>query len=507
LPKTNSNSGDKLDMMRIFFVLMISFLASSAIATTGAFTASQNNLRINDVYAFTSYENGREAFVTIIANYAQAPTNEFGEVFFNPNANYEIHIDSDGNGIENQTYRFTFKERLKEELRTITILDQEITIPFLSFGNLEADENNVFKDRTYEIELVRNQPSYRSNSKGPNRKNTGKRLRQPEESFDELTDADQDARTFDMPENLIDTTSFSDYTNYASNFTYDLDLRFKKCEETAKVFVGQRQASFQGNLSGIDNNLNFDFTATNGSSTSATDSVLTIALELPKSCLDLPQTNSTIAVWASVNNPARSITRTQGSFGRPNLNSKVDFVQVDRMGHPFVKDFLIGYNEQIDFSQRRARFDEKRFIEFFEYPALAELIENQEGTNFTAPNLFPREDMNDFYLFGFEGINRFSENKKAKRQREFEALRLNTTTASVVAVSQNSLGLIGGDNAGYPNGRRPGDDVVDIFFRNLMGFFLEEANAPDKNTVFSDGVDVNATDFADSFPYLNAPNL
>ena len=73
-----------------------------------------------------------------------------------------------------------------------------------------------------------------------------------------------------------------------------------------------------------------------------------------------------------------------------------------------------------------------------------------------APTLFPRSDLVATFLTGIQGLNQPA-NVKAS-----EMLRLNTTTPVTAAGSQNRLGVIGGDNAGFPNGRRPGDDVVDI---------------------------------------------
>lgn len=482
--------------MRILLLLMIFVSSLSAKAQTGAFNDQNNNLKINDLYVFNSYENGREGFVTVVVNYAETQTNNFKNVFFDPNANYEIRIDSDGNGVENQTYRFKFKQELKKTTTARNIAGEEIAVPFLSSGNIQTDNGNIFREKSFSVELVRKKTSYVAQATGPNRKNRGKDLRLDGTKTEE----------FAIPENLIDSSSFTDYETYASNFIYDLDLRFGKCDELARVFVGQREASFKRNLSGIENNLNYNFMGANGATSSGTgSSVLSIALELPKSCLDLPKVNPVIGVWTTIDYPARSITRSKAKYGNPNINSLTEFVQIDRMAHPFVKDYLIGYNDKITYSQRRPRGDEKRFNDYFAYPVFAELIE--DNSSFTAPNLFPRTDMTDFYLLGITGLNRFIENKKTNKQRSFESIKLDTSLAAVNAASQNSLGLIGGDNSGYPNGRRPGDDVVDIFFRTLMGFFQDLTNAPDKNTAFGDGVDIDATDFQDGFPYLNAPSL
>jgi hypothetical protein len=100
-----------------------------------------------------------------------------------------------------------------------------------------------------------------------------------------------------------------------------------------------------------------------------------------------------------------------------------------------------------------------------------------------------------------------------------EMLRLNTAIAPVAPASQNRLGVLGGDLAGFPNGRRPGDDVVDIALRAAEGILL--AADPASFPAVTDGAIVNATVaylpdgtvtgdaswrlFRDAFPYLQTP--
>lgn len=476
-------------MMHFILILIIFFSCVSVQAHTGAFNANKVNLKINDLYAFTSYEAGREDFITIITNYAQSASENFATISFDPLANYEIHIDTDGDAIENQTYRFTFSENLKDTITTTTIDSEEIALPFLSYGNIETDNGNSFRSRSYQIELIRNSRSYKQNKRGPAQIVKGKKIK--------LANSTQNS--FEMPENFIDTESFTNYSDYVSPFIYDIDLGFKKCTETAKVFVGQKQASYQGNLNGIKNNLNYNFEANNQTSTSIDQSVLSIALEIPKSCLLLPEDNFNIAIWATINYPARTIIKAKALFGFNSLGSNKDFVQIDRFAHPFIQDYLLAYNDKITFSQRTPRKDEKYFAQYFQYPALAKLIEDK--TAYQAPNVFPRDDLKDFYFLGIENLNQILKNKKVKTPKDFLALRLNTQTPAIDSINQNPLAVLAGDDAGYPNGRRPGDDVVDIFFRVLMGFFVD--GAAEQNTAFSDGVTIDAQDFQTSFPYLN----
>jgi hypothetical protein len=96
-----------------------------------------------------------------------------------------------------------------------------------------------------------------------------------------------------------------------------------------------------------------------------------------------------------------------------------------------------------------------------------------------------------------------------------EMLRLNTGIAATPAGSQSNLGVLGGDVAGFPNGRRPGDDVVDIELRAAMGvlctlndpakFDCVPADAPAGSLPYTDGATVSAGDFDTTFPYLKTP--
>ena len=84
-------------------------------------------------------------------------------------------------------------------------------------------------------------------------------------------------------------------------------------------------------------------------------------------------------------------------------------------------------------------------------------------------------------------------------------MRLNTSIAPKSAVTQNTLGVIGGDTSGFPNGRRPGDDVVDIELRVAMGKLLSAADAPSGQLPYTDQAAISATEFQNVFPYLNSP--
>ncbi len=138
------------------------------------------------------------------------------------------------------------------------------------------------------------------------------------------------------------------------------------------------------------------------------------------------------------------------------------------------------------------------------------------GTSFTniAPSNLPRNDLVTAFLTGFAGVNQLA------KVTPSEMMRLNTGIAATPAAQQITFGVAGGDLAGFPNGRRPGDDVTDIALRVVMGRLCHPipvngtptdlglctpANAPVGTAPFTDGAPVTAADFDTTFPYLRTP--
>ena len=137
-------------------------------------------------------------------------------------------------------------------------------------------------------------------------------------------------------------------------------------------------------------------------------------------------------------------------------------------------------------------------------PALLEILFGAAGVK--APTNFPRTDLVAAFLTGLDGVN------KPANVVVSEQMRLNTTIAPTSMAAQNRLGVLGGDNAGFPNGRRPGDDVVDAELRVAMGVLctlsLGGCVPPDAaagSLKFTDGAFISSLFFANQFPYLRAP--
>ncbi len=131
-----------------------------------------------------------------------------------------------------------------------------------------------------------------------------------------------------------------------------------------------------------------------------------------------------------------------------------------------------------------------------------------------APSNLPRKDLVAAFLTGFPGVN------QQKTVTPSEMTRLNTGIAAKPAAQQSTFGVAGNDLAGFPNGRRPGDDVVDIALRVVMGRLCHPVpvngtptdlklctpeQAPLGKVAFTDGAPISAADFDESFPYLRTP--
>jgi hypothetical protein len=475
-------------------ISLVCGLAVNAVSDA-PFTKINPSLEAVGLYAFTSYEPGREEFITIIANYNSQQSS--GPIYnlFDPDALYEIKIDNNGNGRENISFRFRFNQELKKPRgQVVSVSDKQIAIPFINNGSFTSiDTENLGRSLSYQVEFLRRRQTF-NYGKTFNVINSGNFIR----------NTISNNRNFQFPESNIGTNSINDYEAYLNDHIYSVKLPFKRCTEEAKIFAGPRKEIFAANFSGVHDLINTNLLQAENSQINEfeNNTVLSIALELPKSCLDINNDNPVIGIWTSVSVPARQIFRNRPSYNRQKLVTQRDYVQVSRLGNPLVNKFLIGLPDKDRFNSSRPQNDRNsRYENYILYPALAKLID-ESSASITAPNLFPRTDLEDFFLAGIENLNRLS-TKKGGNARKAEYLRLNTSTVATARGSQARLGVLANDNAGYPNGRRPGDDVVDIFYRVLMGARISDINiAPSKDAVLTDGVLTSDLEFLGVFPYL-----
>ena len=415
-----------------------------------------------DFYMFNSYETGRSNYVTIVADYLPLQDAYGGPNYFvlETNGVYEIHIDNAGDAHEHLTFQFQFTTTQKHIALAIGPAGNKVTneIPLIVAGQIFATNSaSLNRVENYTVKMI-----------------TGDRRTGVAQY---LTNAADGTTVFTKPVDNIGNKSLPSYDAYANQYIYTVNI--PGCPTPGRLFVGQRKDPFVVNLGETFDliNLSNPLGPVDGEKDSLRyKNVTALILELPKQCLT-NASSPVIAAWT-----------TASMFVGTNL------VQVSRLGQPLVNEVVIGLKDKDTFNASQPK-DDAQFANYVTNPTLPALIELLFGVK--APTLFPRTDLVAVFLTGVTGLNQTT--------AVGEMLRLNTTTPTLPAAQQNNLGVIGGDVAGFPNGRRPGDDVVDVALRVVMGKLLSTNDAPAGQLPFTDGALVNAGMFQQVFPYLNSP--
>jgi hypothetical protein len=418
-----------------------------------------------DFYMFNSYETGRSNFVTFVADYLPLQDPYGGPNYFHLETNgiYEISLDTNGDGIEDITFQFQFSETNRHITFPIGPPGNQITneIPLVIGGQITSNNNsalNVLENYTLKVII------------GPRRTGVAQYV----------SNAADGTTVFTKPVDNIGNKTIPDYNGYANTYMYTINI--PGSSTPGRLFVGQRKDPFVVNLGETFDliNLSNPLGPVNGEKNSlAEKNVTSLILEIPKSFLT-NNGNPTIAGWT-----------TASQFQGTNI------VQVSRLGMPLVNEVVIGLKDKDNFNASQPKNDAQfaNYVTNPTFPALVQLLFGSAGV--VAPTNFPRADLVEVFLTGVPGLNQTSATA--------EMLRLNTSIPAVPASSQNNLGVIAGDNAGFPNGRRPGDDVVDIALRVMMGKLLSTNVAPSGQLPFTDGAYVDANAFASTFPYISPP--
>jgi hypothetical protein len=475
-----------------------------AIAVSGAVLASshreapaiamQPSVDATDLYMFRSYQAGRAGYVTLIANYIPFQDPQGGPNFyqFNPDALYEINIDNNGDALEDITFQFRFKSTSKAT--PLTVGGKAVEIPLIYSGAISGVNPASLNVReTYSVDIVRS--GRRGGTRGP------------------ITAVAGGANQFDKPIDNVGDKTFGGpaaYETYANQHIYDVSI--PGCEN-GRMFVGQRKEPFYIAVGKFFDliSLNPLGPEVNGNKNDLENkNVSTIALEVPVACLTRG-TETVIGAYTTASlrqgrllngSPAKGI-QSPAAFGGP-------WTQVSRLGMPLVNELVVGLNDKNKFNASKPK-DDAQFADYVTNPTVPALVETLFPAA-KAPTNFPRTDLATVFLKGIKGVNQPATVVSA------EMLRLNTATVPVAAGSQSPAGVAGGDTAGFPNGRRPGDDVVDLSLRVVMGALCvltgatdtlqvgcKPADAPAGGLPFTDGVRKTAADFQSVFPYLATP--
>ena len=423
-------------------------------------TSADPQIDNTDVYAFRSPD--RPDTVTFVSSWIPFEEPAGGPNFYlwAEHTNYDVKIDNDGDAKPDITYRWIF-----------TTHERNSGNSFL-YNNGPVDslnDPNLLIYQTYDL--------WRITPGGNARK-----------LLNDAPVAPSNVGAGSMPSyntELFDaaTTSFGDAPSESwvgqSDDPFFLDLR---------VF----DLIYGGNLSEV------------GDDTLAGFNVNTFALQVPISRVTGSK-DDVIGVWSTASRPS---TRVENGSGGQSFDGRN--VQVSRLGNPLVNEVVIPVGLKDYFNSSKPTQDgaaaglvtdpELPHVIHAVYPSL-----DVPDSDSDPSNGIQRDDLVSVFLTGIQGLN------QPTNVTPSEMLRLNLATPLCDATSSDpnvpdcsTLGVIGGDVQGYPNGRRLSDDIVDISLRVVLGTLLHQ-NEPTSDTI-GDGVDANDVSFLDSFPYVAYPH-
>ncbi len=452
--------------------VVIAAMAAAAIAVPLGFGSSHReapNIALDpaadntDVYAYTA--NDAPHALTIAADWipGQVPANGPNFFRFDDRARYYVNVDNTGDGVADIRYLFKFKTKVRNQNS------------FLYAGPGTQDFNDPGLNVIQRYDLVRETLKH------------GKVER-----------SKTIAHKLPVSPPNIGPKTFPNYQNF-------VDQSIKTLGDGTKVFVGERDDPFFVDLGAAFDAINVRVGTGNqgqgkddlsGYSTSAT------VLQIPERLVTRNGTsvsgpnaaNAVVGVWSSTDRRRLQVTNASAVGGaagksrrRPNR-----FVQVSRLGNPLVNEVVIPLGQKDRFNRTTPNNDAANYGKFVTKPELAAVLNALFGIN------APETDRTDIVQALLQGIPNLNQHSGRNAGTPVDTLKINLGTPPSMTPSR--FGVIGGDNAGFPNGRRLGDDVVDIELQVIAGYLVGN------KVPLGDGVDKNDKKFLSKFPYLAAPD-
>ncbi len=381
-----------------------------------------------DVYAFVSPD--KPDTTTIIGNWIPFEEPAGGPNFFTfaEDAQYDIHIDNNGDAQGDLLYRFTFDTHIKNKKTFL-----------YNTGPVESlDDKDLNITQTYDIELLKLKDQHPvSKTKVAN----------------------------DVPvaPSNVGKASMPDYAKLREQAVH-------KLAGDATSFAGQADDPFFLDLRVFDLLYGGNLSEV-GNDTLKGYNVNSIALQVPTHMITESAEQPIVGIW--------STTQRKNAQGY--------FEQVSRLGNPLVNEVVNPLKDKDKFNAS-APWEDAQFLKNVTNPELPKLIE--AIYKIPAPDE-PRNDLVDVFLKGVKDLN------QPPHVTPSEMLRLNTSVKP--AAEPKRLGVLDGDNAGFPNGRRLTDDVIDASLQVVEGELLGAKND------LGDAVDKNDKDFEKAFPYVALP--
>jgi Domain of unknown function (DUF4331) len=435
-------------------------LAALAIAVPLSFGSSHREAPLTsidptgddtDTYAFTAQD--APGSLTIVGNWVPFEDPAGGPNFykFDDNAHYYLNIDNTGDGVADVRYLFDFDTKVRNPNSFLYTNGQPVE-------SVDSQNRNVIQ--TYSVTRVADGQS------------------------------EVIAENVPTPPSNVGPKTIPDYQAVQAGAIENLP-------GGGKVFAGQREDPFFASLGRIFDTVNLTGAGLGNQGGGVDDlagyAVQSIVLQIPESDVtrdgkrvaDDKAANAVVGVWASTERQSISVT---GSGTGP-------FTQISRLGNPLVNEVIIPLGQKDRFNRTQPKDDATNYGQFVLQPELAAVLNKLFPGQVNAPEK-NRTDIVQAVLQGIPGLNAF---KGPAGQNATDTLKINLGTPPTA--SPNRLGALAGDNAGYPNGRRLTDDVVDIDLQVVAGALAKPAN----KVPLGDGVNQNDVQSLSQFPYVAPP--
>ena len=485
-------------LQRLLTILLALLMAApppgfSASHREAPITALDRTADITDLYAFVSFNNPSRVTFLLNVDPLLEPSNGPNYFPFDPDVLYAIRIDNNYDAVADIVFEFQFQTEIRAP---------QVPVGFIGAGSgINAPANAPPGGPAQVV------PPAITSLDGPG--SAGLNLRQTytvtmlqgsgeTPTRTTLSPAAETQRLFAVPSNAGPRT-MPNYSALAQQGVYDIGMG-------ARVFAGTVDDPFFIDLGAAFDSFNFRAPAFGGapgtlsafedqqSSTNfAPDDVSgfnvnTIALEVPASLITTGG-RPAIGVWGATYRRQTSVRST--NLAEAATTGSGAWIQVQRMGNPLINELLIGTGMKDRWSRGEPASEGATFASSYLDPVLARVL--NAVFNIPVPSA-PRTDLLPLVTY----TPLITGDASIPAGPVADLLRLNTSIPATAAGSRSRLGALGGDTAGFPNGRRPSDDVTDIALRVVAGALAGSGFS----RRLGDGVNMNDMPFQETFPFV-----
>jgi hypothetical protein len=461
----------------IAFALTMTASVFAASHREAPITALDQKADITDWFTFVSPEHPDRVIMILNVDPFLEPSNGPNYFPFDPGILYEFKVDNNHDGVEDVTFQVRFKTEIRAPGVFTGFVGGVLGIPPITALDGPGSQGLNLR-QTYSVTMV---------------------------TRHQRQDLTGGQPVFAVPSNVGPRT-MPNYNALRAQGVYSLS-------NGVRVFAGTVADPFFIDLGAAFDSLNFRMAAGGGVLTPAVDAddkhnfapntlagfnVNTIVLEVPIAMLTRDgrihgagDADAVIGTYGTTSRHKVNVIRKDSDASDDDPNGNGNWAQIQRMGNPLINELIIGTGSKDRFSMDDPTND-GQFASFFLNPLLA--------TSFSSIGIpvppAPRTDLLPLVQYDAP----ICPGCKAKDAGPIaDLLRLNTGIPPTAPAAQKRLGFLAGDNAGFPNGRRPVDDVVDIAARAVAGILV---NSTTYGTRIGDGVNISTVPTSDTFPFL-----